>query len=336
MSTPIPTQRWVSERRAVTVRVGVVGTGFGSRVVAPAFAETRGCEVIDVVSARDHAGVAALCERADLDLVSVHAPPFLHGTYVRRALASGHAVLCDKPFGVNALEAETMLAAAEAAECVHLLNFEFRYDPLRVTMRTLIADGAIGTPEHVSWTQFSSGSRVPLRRYGWLFDRTQGGGWIGAWGSHAVDALRFLVGDIAAAHADCRTTISERPDHKGVLQTCDAEDGFTAELAFVSGATGMIDTSFAAPVSLASRIVVSGSDGVLECVGDARATLRRTDGTREEHSTVPPEGDPHVAPMRRFTTVVRDAVEEGVAPPDAPTFVDGLACAKVLDALRGR
>ena len=320
----------------MTLRVGVVGSGFGSRVVAPAFAETPGCEVVDVVSARDHAGVAALCERPDLDLVSVHSPPFLHSTYVRRALASGHAVLCDKPFGLDALEAETLLAAAEAAECVHLLNFEFRYDPIRVTMRTLIADGAIGTPEHVSWTQFSAGSRVPLRPYGWLFDRTQGGGWIGAWGSHAVDALRFLVGDIEAARAECRTTITERPDRKGVLQTCDAEDGFTAWLTFAAGATGMIDSSFAAPVSTASRIVVSGSDGVLECVGDVRLTLRRVDGTRDEHTSPPPDGDPHVAPMRRFTAVVRDAVEDGVAPPHAPTFADGLACARVLDALRGR
>ncbi len=33
-------------------RVGVVGTGFGARVVAPAF-RAVGCTVVDVVSARD-------------------------------------------------------------------------------------------------------------------------------------------------------------------------------------------------------------------------------------------------------------------------------------------
>ena len=42
------------------VRVGVIGTGFGARVVAPVFEATQGCEVVDVVSARDSAGVAEL------------------------------------------------------------------------------------------------------------------------------------------------------------------------------------------------------------------------------------------------------------------------------------
>jgi hypothetical protein len=39
--------------------------------------------------------------------------------------------------------------------------------------------------------------------------------------------------------------------------------------------------------------------------------------------------------MRRFAEVIRDSVEEGVAAPGAPTFADGLACARVLDDLRG-
>jgi len=63
----------------VTVRVGVIGTGFGRRVVAPAFAATDGCEVVDIVSARNDADVANLCDRPDLDLVSVHSPPRMCG-----------------------------------------------------------------------------------------------------------------------------------------------------------------------------------------------------------------------------------------------------------------
>ena len=40
------------------------------------------------------------------------------------------------------------------------------------------------------------------------------------------------------------------------------------------------------------------------------------------------------SPCAAWTEVIRDAVEEGVAPPGAPTFADGLACARVLDAIR--
>lgn len=320
----------------MSVRIGVVGTGFGARVVAPVFDATPGCEVVEVVSARDDAGVARLCDRADLDLVSVHSPPFLHAAHVRRALGSGQSVLCDKPFGVTAEEAETLLAAAEAAECLHLLNFEFRYDPMRVLLRSLITDGVIGDVEHVTWTHFSSGSVTPLRPYGWLFDRASGGGWLGAWGSHAVDTIRWMLGEIVGAQGAPRTVVAQRPDADGVLRRCDAEDAFSAFLATDSGATVTIDSSFAAAMSVAPRIVVYGTDGVLECIGDARIVVRRPDKDDEVHDRPTGQGDPHLSPMRAWAEVVRDAVEEGIAPPDAPTFADGLACARVLDALGRR
>ena len=79
------------------VRVGIIGTGFGARVVAGAF-DAADCDVTDVVTARDASAVRALC-RSDVDLVAVHSPPFLHASHVAMAVDAGRAVLCDKPFG---------------------------------------------------------------------------------------------------------------------------------------------------------------------------------------------------------------------------------------------
>jgi predicted dehydrogenase len=320
----------------MTVRIGVVGTGFGARVVAPVFDGTPGCEVVEVVSARDDAGVANLCDRHDVDLLTIHSPPFLHAAHVRRGLVSGHAVLCDKPFGVDALEAETLVAAAEAADCLHLLNFEFRYDPMRQRVRELVSGGAVGDPEHVTWTHLSAGSVVPPRRHGWLFERASGGGWIGAWASHAVDMLRWTFGEIIDARGLTRTIIAERPDANGVVQTCDAEDAFTAWLRTESDTTIAIDSSFAARANVAPRFVVCGTEGVLECVADARIVVRREGEAPEEHERPATDGDPHLVPMQGWAEVVRDAVEEGIAPAGVPTFTDGLACSRVLDAIGRR
>ena len=315
----------------MTVRIGVIGTGFGERVVAPVFDATEGCEVVEVVSARSDADVANLCDRRDIDLVTVHSPPFRHVSHVRRALAAGHAVLCDKPFGKNSGDAQTLLAAAETAECLHLVNFEFRYDPMRILLRTLIRDGAVGRPERVLWTHWSSGSRVPLRPHGWLFERALGGGWLGAWGSHTVDALRWIFGEVLTGHGEGSTVIDERPDSEGVLHHCDAEDSFTAWLTLDGGTAVTIDSTFVASSSIAPRIVVAGEAGVLECIADARIIVRRADGTREVHERPASDGDPHYEPMRRWAEVVREAVASGSAPTGAPTFEDGLACARVLD-----
>ncbi|HUF83753.1 MAG TPA: Gfo/Idh/MocA family oxidoreductase, partial [Acidimicrobiia bacterium] len=175
-------------------------------------------------------------------------------------------------------------------------------------------------------------SRVPPRPYGWLFQRAKGGGWIGAWGSHAVDAIRWMLGEIVEARAERRVTVAERPDADGHARTVDAEDGFTALLELESGVTVVLDSTFAAAASIAPRLVVTGSDGVLECVADARIALRRADGTRETFDRPEADGDPHLVPMRRWTEVVRDAVRTGT--PVSPNFADGWACDVVLDALR--
>jgi predicted dehydrogenase len=316
------------------IRIGVVGTGFGARVVAPVFAATEGCEVVDVVSARDRSAVTELCRR-DLDLVSVHSPPFLHAEHVRAAVSAGHHVLCDKPFGVHAGEAEEMLALADANEVVHAVNFEFRHQPARRRVHEFVHSGAIGRVEHIQWTSMSAVFRRPLREYGWLFDRSRGGGWVGAWGSHAVDALRWLVGEVRDAAAQCRVTIPERPDPDGQPHPVDAEDAFTAWFEFESGATAALDSSSVVPASVAHRIVVTGSDGVLEVVADATVIWRRPDGTREEFDDVRSErgGDPHLVPMRTWAELVRDAVRDGE--PIVPSFADGLACRRVLDRLLG-
>ncbi len=314
------------------VQIGVIGTGFGARVVAPVFDATDGCQVADVVTARDTAAVRALCRRRDLDLVTVHSPPFLHAAHVRAAIAHGHAVLCDKPFGLDAIESAALRDEAEAAGVVNLVNFEFRHDPVRRRIRELVGAGALGRVEHVHWTHVSAGSRAPLRRYGWLFSRSHGGGWIGAWGSHAIDAVRWLFGEVRTARAVTRIAVGERPDREGRPHQVDAEDGFTAWLELASGASVVLDSTFAAPASLAPRLVVTGDAAVLECVADARVIVRPADGDDETFERPAVDGDPHLVPMRRWAEVVRDAVRRGRSV--APTFADGWACDVVLDQLR--
>ena len=312
------------------VRVGIIGTGFGARVVAPTFT-SAGLDVVDVVTPRDDAAVAALCKRPDLDLVSVHSPPFLHAAHVGWALDAGHAVLCDKPFGRSSEEAAGMVDAAREAGVVNLLNFEFRHEPARVHVKQLLDDGAIGQPEHLQWSALTSGSRIPLRRFGWLFDRSLGGGWAGAWGSHAIDAVRWLLGEVTAAGARCRVTITERPDRDGVLRRCTAEDAFTAWMSVEGGATVGIDTTFAATATLPTHVVICGSEGTIDITNDHRIVLRHSDGTRDETELPARTGDPHAGALGAWARVVARAVGSGEQV--APSFADGLACRRVLDAM---
>jgi predicted dehydrogenase len=319
------------------VKVAVVGTGFGARVVAPAFDAADGCEVVDVVSPRDDHEVTRAIERLDVDLVSVHSPPFLHAAHVRAALGAGKAVLCDKPFAMNADEAQALTDEAAAADAIALCNFEFRFHPVRRLLRELVRTNKLGRIEHVQWTHLSAGSRVPMRRYGWLFDRSRGGGWIGAWASHAVDAIRWCFGEITSVDARLRIDVTERPDDQGHMHACTAEDGLAATLGVEGGISVSIDSTFVASATVPPRLVVIGAAAVCEVLADERVLLRFADGLREDltpPARTPRGGDRHDDPMRRFAEVVRDVVTSGQVPPGVPAFADGLACDRVLDQLR--
>jgi predicted dehydrogenase len=317
------------------MRVGVIGTGFGKRVVAPVYDATEGCEVVDVVSARDDSAVAELVTRADVDLISVHSPPFLHAPHVRAALGAGKAIVCDKPFALTVEEAARLHADADDAGALAFCNFEFRYAPARAMLRDMVRDQSIGIVQHVQWTHLSSGSRVPLRPWGWLFDRALGGGWIGAWGSHAIDMLRYVFGsEITDVQALLRIDIAERTDTDGTPHLCTAEDGFSASLVLGNGVTVAIDSGFAAAATLAPRFTLFATEAVVDVFADERIVVRTADGETATIDIPAGDDDRHLAPMRRFAEVVRDAVASGEIPEDAPTFADGHACDEVLDRLR--
>lgn len=321
------------------VRVGVIGRGFGARFVAPAFAAADGCEVVDVISPRDTDVVTALCGRRDIDLISVHAPPFLHVELVQRAIEGGHAVLCDKPFGRSTAEASHLHDLALEAGVVNLVNFEFRRHRARRRLRELVTGGAVGTVERVAWSAFASGWRSPQRRYGWVFDKELGGGWVGAWGSHAVDFLRWTFGDIADVSATTSTSVTERVDGDGAARRCTADDGFTATLTTTAGATMVVDSTFTAPVDRPSRLTVIGSEAVVELTAttihemDTRVALVSADGERDVVH-VQLDEDSHAVHMRDWVDDVLEAVRRGEPGSEAPTFADGLAVTRVLDAMR--
>lgn len=324
-----------------TVRVGVIGRGFGGRVVAPVYRETDGLEVVGVVTPRDDAAVSELCARPDVDLISVHSPPFLHHDHVRRAIDAGHAVLCDKPFGRNLAEAQAMHDFASEAGLLNFVNFEFRRHPARRELRTLIRDGAAGTIEHVQWNAFHPWWRDPSRLYGWSFDAELGGGWVRLSGCHTIDYWRWTLGEVVDVTGYTRTTITERPDVEGRMRPCTAEDGYTALLRIESGATVTVDATSTSTAPRPNRVTVIGSEGVLELVNqnpreeDARIVLHTDDGSAKELFSFE-QGDTYLSQMREWAEIVRDSVRLGRAEPDAPTFADGLACSRVMERLRPR
>ena len=325
-----------------TVRIGVIGLGWGRRAVAPAFESTEGCRVVGLVSPRDEAAVDELCARKDVDLISIHSPPFLHVDHVRRAVAGGHAVLVDKPFGVSAEQGQEMLDLAREAGVLHLVNYEFRAHPVRVRLREEVRKGTVGPVEQVQISQVC-GAWPASRAYDWSFDAVRGGGWVRVAGSHYIDFLRWTFGEIVEASAVTRTTVSERLDAEGSAHACSGEDAFVATMRTERDVWLSIDATATASVELPSRLTVIGRDGALEVVYDSvhevggRIFHHTREGSRQV-ARVEPWRDIHShddAAMTRWAPLVRDALRGQGDEEVLPSFADGLACSRVMDALTG-
>src|SRR5262245_22807075 len=194
----------------------VAGTGFGCRVHVPAL-RNAGFDVLALVG-RDAArterrayrlGVEHACtslgdalELEGVDAVTIATPPDAHAPLAMEACEAGRHVLCEKPFALDSVEAELMLAAAERARVTHLVGHEFRWAPDRAMVARAIAAGAIGEPRTfslISYVPLVADPAAPMPE--WWFDASRGGGWLGASGSHLVDQVRTWFGDIAAVSA---------------------------------------------------------------------------------------------------------------------------------------
>ena len=207
------------------LRVGVIGTGFGSLVQIPAFRAHPRVEVVAVASGTP--GKAGQTARAmgiprafddwtelvaaDLDLVSITTPPVLHHAMATAALDAGRHVLCEKPMAMSAAEAEEMLARGERARRLHVVDHELRFNPNRRKVKRLIEQGFIGAPRHVLLTVVNVSRLDPAKPWGWWFDAARGGGLLGAVGSHQVDLLRYWLGDVAAVTGTAVPVVPERP-----------------------------------------------------------------------------------------------------------------------------
>ena len=312
------------------MRVGIIGTNFGRQLMAPAF-EGAGFDVVEVVSPRDDAACDALM-RSRVDIVSVHSPPFLHLRHVERALEAGKAVLCDKPFGINAHEAKTMTRMAREAGSLNVVNFEFRFAAIRQELKAIIDHGAIGTPEQLLWHNFSSQARHPVRPFSWMYDRSLGGGWLRAWGAHAIDTVTWLFGPVVARDSRFFRSIPVREDRHGVSHTVTAEDGFAFRLAAKSGVHVDVTSSSSSSVSQAEAMIVMGSEGVVRLSNDLTLEIFHPGQQVRRFE----EFDAQVVPsaLQRFATELRSALETDT--PMEPSFRAGAACAEILDELTTR
>lgn len=346
-----------------TIHVGIIGAGFAQTTQIPGFKNCEGARIVAIASARrEHAAEVArefdipnvedhwrsLISRDDIDLVSIVTPVVTHYEMALAALESGKSVLCEKPMAMNADEARRMTERAGDAGVLALIDHELRFLPGRIKMRELVQSGAIGKVRHASLT-FRSDSRAdPNRPWNWWSDEKQGGGALGALGSHIVDGFRWFLGtEVSAVVANLATHIRERKDREGRERAVTTDDETNmllrfADSEFTEGATGIASMSLVEPGKPDHRLEIFGASGALMIEENGELWRSKTGDGEWRRVEV---GRGELAPgmsdngwARGFTIFSRKIVEAlragETAVEGAATFEDGYRTQLVLDAAR--
>ena len=289
----------------------VAGTGFGCRVHVPAL-RNAGFTVHALVG-RDPARTQRRAERAGIpraftsladafaldgvDALTIATPPDTHAPLAIEACAAGRHVVCEKPFALDAAEAELMLGAAERAGVTHLVGHEFRWAPDRALVARAIAQGVIGEPRTfslVSYVPLVADPAAPVPD--WWFDDRRGG---------AGSALPDRTSSTSSGPGSARSRRSVPRLPRVSARDGGAEDSFVVRIATASGVEGVVQQTAAswAP-GIVGVSVVAGTEGTIEITGDGVFCSDRT-GRRElsvpADLALPDPPAPSGDPRERYT-----------------------------------
>jgi predicted dehydrogenase len=260
-----------------------------------------------------------LLEHPDIDAVYISLPNSLHHQWSIRTLQAGKHVLCEKPIGASAVEAEEMFAVAQQTGRVLVEAFMYRCQPVIKEVLELVRNQAIG--------------QVKLIRSNFTFNRPPSsddvryqadlaGGSLMDIGCYCINFTRAIVGrEPTEVHAVVHRYESGVDDWAAGTMSFGGEvlSTFTCGMSvsnerttFIGGSDGYIKIDFP-----------WFSDGTFEIVrGDLRTPPER------ETKSIPNPIEPYALEAEAFARIVQDG--------DAPwiTKEDSIGNMKVLDELR--
>jgi predicted dehydrogenase len=170
----------------LTSRRGVA-TAVGSRNASTAQAFAAKYEI-----ARSHGSYEAFIADPNVDAIYNSTPNSLHAEWTIRALQAGKHVLCEKPIGMGAAEAERMFDAAKHAGRVLMEAFMYRTHPQTLAVMDAVKSGAIGQLRLIR-TSFCY--RTRKIRGNVRFVRELGGGGLMDIGCYCISFARFFAGE---------------------------------------------------------------------------------------------------------------------------------------------
>ena len=333
------------------VRLAILGTGRMADYHAERFREVANCQILAAVDV-DRTRAEAFCKkhgiataytnledvlaRADIDAVSNVTPDGFHAPLSIKCLKAGKHVLCEKPLALNYPDARRMVAVAQKAGLINMVNLSYRDWPCIQAVSALVQGGGLGEMRHVEASYLQSW--LPSKIWGdwrttptWLWRLSSSHGSKGALGDvgvHIIDFATYPVGHISSVYCRLKAFRKAPRDRVGEY-VLDANDSAVLSIEFKNGALGTIHTTrWAGGHINRLYLKISGTKGSVEIDSE-----RATDAYRISAGKDLDKGlwkDVKTAPVpNNYQRFVRSIL---TGKQDQPDFARGAEIQKVLDA----
>ncbi|MFK7870754.1 MAG: Gfo/Idh/MocA family protein [Roseobacter sp.] len=220
------------------------------------------------------------------DILDIIIPPIGHSTAIETALAQGvPTIICQKPFCVDLAEAERTVAAAEAAGARLIVHENFRFMPWYRFLKTVMAEGRIGTPLQATFRLRPGDGQGPqayLDRQPYFQQMPRF--LIHETGVHWVDTFRFLFGAPGAVYADLRRVNPAIAGEDAGYVIFEHDNGLRA----LFDGNRLLDHAADNTRRTMGEALIEGTDGTLMLWGDGSVGLRAF-CARDAHQLLPPD-----------------------------------------------
>jgi predicted dehydrogenase len=305
-----------------TYGVGIVGTGWVSDEYIKAFEKKGNSRVAALCSRsnerarskaaeyqlRDCAAFTDLSEMLkspDIDIVVICTPHHLHVEQGVACARAGKHVIVEKPIAVDVAGLRQLDSAIREAGVRSIVSFVLRWNPMFDNIRALLARKAIGDVFYAE-VDYLHGVGPQYRIWEWMRKTEFGGSAILAGGSHAVDALRWFVGDKAVEVTAYSNRSESNPfDYEYLPNT-------VLIVRFAGGAIGKVACSLECRMPYVFNVELFGTKGTIRNDKVFTTELPGLTGWATIPAVLPDSGDVAHHPFQREVDHFLECIAKGV------------------------
>ena len=179
-----------------------------------------------------------------IQIIDVCTPNRYHYETIKKVLAAGKHVYCEKPLCVTAAQARELEALAKESGRICTMVFNNRHLAPVLRAAELVREGRLGRILSFSAEYLHNSCTDTERPAGWKQDREIcGGGVLFDLGSHVIDLIHFLCGEFQSVYGMSQIAYPQRAGREGEPWETNADEGFHMLCRMKSGAVGTITVS---------------------------------------------------------------------------------------------